>query len=284
MATDPSGASQSRPRLLDLFCGAGGCSVGYARAGFEVVGVDIAPQSRYAGGRFVQGDALDVLRLLVGDEDDRDEAAFILGLEAGSDDEGFFAARDGGFLGSVDAHHVFHADDSTKPASDVKWFDAIHASPPCQDYSKALRHMASPQPRLIEPVRELLEQTSLLWVIENVEGAPIPSQHTLDGRYGAQFCGTAFGKRVYRHRLFEANWPIHGTPCIHSRHAMNPHNVAGRERMYEEFGRGDPEVLWRAELGVEWMRRYEAREAVPPYFTEHIGAQLLAHIGLEAAA
>lgn len=29
-----------RPRLLDLFCGAGGCSVGYERAGFVVFGVD----------------------------------------------------------------------------------------------------------------------------------------------------------------------------------------------------------------------------------------------------
>lgn len=32
-----------KPRLLDLFCGAGGCSMGYHRAGFEVVGVDIKP-------------------------------------------------------------------------------------------------------------------------------------------------------------------------------------------------------------------------------------------------
>ena len=37
------GVSKTRPRLLDLFCGAGGCSVGYYRAGFEVVGVDIEP-------------------------------------------------------------------------------------------------------------------------------------------------------------------------------------------------------------------------------------------------
>lgn len=37
----------ARPRLLDLFCCAGGCSVGYARAGFEVVGVDLVLQPDY---------------------------------------------------------------------------------------------------------------------------------------------------------------------------------------------------------------------------------------------
>jgi len=54
----------------------------------------------------------------------------------------------------------------------VMAFDAIHASPPCQSYSDLAKRNknAIAWPRLVEPVREMLEATGKPWIIENVQG------------------------------------------------------------------------------------------------------------------
>ncbi|MBB6474329.1 DNA cytosine methyltransferase [Sphaerisporangium rubeum] len=51
-----------RPRLLDLFCCAGGATRGYQQAGFHVTGVDLRPQPNYIGDAFHQGDAVEFVR------------------------------------------------------------------------------------------------------------------------------------------------------------------------------------------------------------------------------
>ena len=56
------------PRVLDLFCCAGGAARGYQKAGFEVVGIDIEDRPNYCGDRFAQWDALATLDELVQNE------------------------------------------------------------------------------------------------------------------------------------------------------------------------------------------------------------------------
>jgi DNA (cytosine-5)-methyltransferase 1 len=126
---------------LDLFCGAGGAGVGYARAGHFMVGVDIAPQPSYPY-KFWRFDALELLtRLLAGER---------------------FALKG-------------------QPARGLDSFDFIHASPPCQGYTALKAVHRNPWPLLIEPIRELLEQAGKPYVIENVQGAPIRRDLTLCG-------------------------------------------------------------------------------------------------------
>jgi DNA (cytosine-5)-methyltransferase 1 len=147
-------------------------------------------------------------------------------------------------------------------------FDAIHASPPCQDYSKAMRHLTSGYPRLIGPVRQRLEASGLPWVIENVPGSGLPAQDTLDGDYGVELCGTMFGRPFRYHRLFGTSFAVSAPRgCDHSIKTLNPRYGSGPGR--------DTEAAWRGAIGVPWASQQGGREAVPVVYTEYIGAALL---------
>lgn len=236
----------SGPRLLDLFCGAGGATMGYHRAGFDVVGVDIAAQPNYPF-PFHQGDALEVLAtLLAGDAVD-------------------FTHRDGR----------------------IEWltladFDAIHASPPCQGYTALAAVHGNEWPKLIGPVRELLDETDLPYVIENVQGAPLRRDVTL--------CGEMFGLAVIRHRYFElGRWS--GFAPAHKPHRGR---VAGMRHgqwftgpyfaVYGDGGGKGTVAQWQQAMKIDWTSdRHEIAEAVPPAFTEHVGAQLIDHLSRAVA-
>lgn len=225
----------TRPRLLDLFCGAGGCSVGYHRAGFDIVGVDIKPQPNYPY-EFIQDDAL----ALLGDYLARDHALRL--VEYGP-------------------------------------IDAIHASPPCQNYIRGGNAARDGRhPDLLAPTRTLLEQTGLPWVIENVPGAPMRVDYVL--------CGSMFGLGIRRHRWFETSWNGFDLTlcCDHSKPVTgvygHPHGKAG----------GWPGMLpsdhqtWSREMDIDWMTTAELKLAIPPAYTELIGHQLLAHLNARTAA
>lgn len=165
----------------------------------------------------------------------------------------------------------------------LEGFDAIHASPPCQTFSrgKHLRDAAGNKASgldLLDPTRDLLRASGLPYVIENVPGAPLIEPMTL--------CGSMFGLRVRRHRLFESSIPLIAPGgCAHALqgrpvgvyHSMND-QVKGQDRDTgrEVLGGRTAETLedGQAAMGIDWMPWNRLILAIPPAYTEWIGRQL----------
>lgn len=203
--------------VLDVCCGAGGLSMGYHLAGFEVVGVDIVPQPNYPF-TFHQADALE----------------YLAGITA---------------------------------SGEIERYAFTHASWPCQNKARvtAWRGRREDHPDLITPGRQLQRATGIPWVIENVPEA------AWDGTLRPDYilCGSQFGLKVRRHRVFETSWGGGGDllpPCWHPK---------GRNKLMS-FEHKD-ERAYADAMGCTWMTNLEARQAVPPTYSEWIGRQFLAH-------
>lgn len=149
-------------------------------------------------------------------------------------------------------------------------FDAIHASPPCQHDSKTQRIQGREHPDLIAATREAILATGLPYVIENVMDA---APKLIDP---VMLCGTMFGLRLYRHRLFETNWPL--TAPLHGQHFLRQVKMgrkAGPQDILQPVGNFTGVGEAREAMGMPWATRDGLREAIPPAYTEFIGAQLL---------
>ena len=197
-------------KLLDLFCGAGGASKGYAMAGFEVTGVDLIDQPEYPY-KFIKGNALDLL-----------------------DNQDFIAE-----------------------------FDVIHASPPCKAFTLtgwAKRYGYNQNHEdLLTPTRIGLISSGKRWIIENVPNSPMRADLIL--------CGSMFGLKLRRHRLFESNVPLSlkGLKHDHSYRVYSPHG--------NPHFKGEAK-LWAEALDIDWMKSRELSQAIPPAYTHFIGEQL----------
>ena len=223
----PEEREATKPRLLDLFCGAGGAAMGYHRAGFDVVGVDINPQPHYPF-EFHQADAM------------------------------------------------------TWP---LHGFDVIHASPPCQDHStmKGFTGRTHGTGWMLASTIERLAASGQPWVVENVDGA----RRAMGGQW-TSLCGSSFGLGVRRHRLFRSSVLLLSSPCQHAEQGIvvgvYGHGQNKGARLHRHtVGLPTATVAdWREAMGIDWMNRDELAQAIPPAYTEWIGAQLLE--ALEAAS
>lgn len=154
-------------------------------------------------------------------------------------------------------------------------FDVIAGSPPCQAHTNAQKIMGNQHPDFIDSMRALLPPGKP-YVIENVPGAPL--------RDPIELCGSMFGLKTYRHRLFESNIPI--TVPAHPEHVTRTTKM-GRAPVDGEFmhvvGNFSGVDKAREAMGIDWMTRDGLREAIPPAYTEHIGHQLIAQLDMAKA-
>ena len=165
---------------------------------------------------------------------------------------------------------------SLRPA-ELRRFDLVWASPPCQAFTAYRRRTGHVREalNLIPETRELLKLAGVPYIIENVPGAPLESPVTL--------CGSMFGLDVQRHRIFETSFQVEPPACNHD--VWTPRfpgatNRAPNSRKTVEVGvYRIPVATQRKAMGVERpVSLGKLSQMVPPAYAEWLGLQARLHI------
>ncbi len=167
--------------------------------------------------------------------------------------------------------------DALRPPFDLRNFDAIHASPPCQEYTKA--RLMHPRKHLdhVAAVRRMLMASGKPYVIENVPGAPLECP--------IELCGCMFGLAVNRRRLFETSFALLGPPHLRGHGPRSLLKTAprgiydrGQGGLVTVAGNNFCPVAGGKAMGIDWMIGKELSQAIPPAYCEYIGKRILEHL------
>lgn len=152
-------------------------------------------------------------------------------------------------------------------------YDFIHASPPCQAFTSLQGRWGREYPDLISATRAALKVTGKPYVIENVMGAPMGNPLML--------CGSMFGLKVIRHRLFETQPLIWFPPaaCSHPKGAVGRRGHLGNREWMTVTGHFSDIKKASAAMGIDWMVQRELSQAIPPAYTRWIGEHILELLG-----
>lgn len=170
---------------------------------------------------------------------------------------------------------------------DIINYHFIHASPPCQKFSRITpsnnkrKHI-----NYIPRIRRLIKNKP--YIIENV---PEAKRYL---RKPIMLCGTMFNLKVYRHRYFESSFNIEDLKHYPHYDSMPSANrpggletnlspkgfisVVGGGTRKHPSGRKDIYEYRKKAMGINWMNRYELAQSIPPAYTKFIGEQLFKKI------
>lgn len=174
-------------------------------------------------------------------------------------------------------------------------FDVIHASPPCQTFSRTKTLHDNEHPDLVEDTRRALVDSGSPWVIENVVGAPLIDPIKLSGQHFNMVTEDVDGVplKLVRHRLFESSVDLAVPDEFHANRDIQTASIYGAGGGWTPKHRDNPDrrggciphiSVIKELLGIDWMSKHELSQSIPPKFTEFIGRQLLAHINESEAA